>query len=552
MLRQLSIRNFALIEELSVEFRSGLTIITGETGAGKSILLGALQLLLGDRADSSLLRDPGQKCIIEAVFNTAEYDLQEFFDSHDLDSGEVCLIRREITPAGKSRAFINDTPVTNAHLKELGSKLIDIHSQHDTLLLEKTGFQLRMIDARAGTLAMAEAFKRKYRKWRAAQAELRELQEREKKQRSEQDYLEFLFNELEAANLKDGELEELEAEFTKLSHTGEIHEILNLSGTLLDNEDTGLIRKSRELQQALKAGIRYAGLFEELSNRAGSVAIELKELMADVEAAIREFEPDPVLLEKTGKRLDQLNSLLNKHRLNDISSLISLKDDIEGRLQSAGDTSGKIVELEGRIREMDEDLQAFAAELTAKRKEIIPVLEDELLSLIRVLGMPKATLKIEAGAKLPDESGSDDIKVLFSANPGILPKELSRVASGGELSRLMLALKKIIAKHVALPTILFDEIDTGVSGSLADSMGEVLREMGSEMQVIAITHLPQIASKGSDHLKVVKTTKGAESHTNVERLSDDERITEIATMLSGKKLSQAAVINARELLGSNN
>jgi DNA repair protein RecN (Recombination protein N) len=550
MLQRLSIQNYALIQELSIDLRSGLTIITGETGAGKSILLGALGLLLGDRADPSVLRDASKKCIVEAQLHIEKYKLNDFFKSHDLDMEPICILRREINPAGKSRAFINDTPVNLNQLKEIGARLIDIHSQHDTLLLNSSVFQLQLLDGPASNSALLHIYRELFALWKKKKKELEDLRLEEIKLRSELDFLQFQFDELEQAAIRPNEFAELEAEFSILSHAEEIKIQLTQALHLLDGENQSVNAGLKQALQSFQQAARYSNNLSSIQERIQSIHIELRDVIVETEHLAEKLDADPKRLEIIRTRLDLLNHLLNKHRVSSSDELVELKQQFEERINQATSVGQDLERLDKELEGIYQELLQKAESLSNSRKTVIPKLVKESTRLLNRLGMPKTTLSIELNRReQPDYNGIDKVTVLFSANAGSSPQELSKVASGGELSRLMLSLKKILAGSVSLPTIIFDEIDTGVSGAVADSMGDILKEMGEEMQVLAITHLPQIASKGNDHLKVIKFTHGKETSSQLIRLQEKERIDEIASMLSGKELSEAALINARSLLG---
>jgi DNA repair protein RecN (Recombination protein N) len=550
MLQRLSIQNYALIQELSIDIRSGLTIITGETGAGKSILLGALGLLLGDRADPSVLRDASKKCIVEAQLHIEKYKLNDFFKSHDLDMEPICILRREINPAGKSRAFINDTPVNLNQLKEIGARLIDIHSQHDTLLLNSSVFQLQLLDGPASNASLLQIYRELFALWKKKKKELEDLRMEEIKLRSELDFLQFQFDELEQAAIRPNEFLELEAEFSILSHAEEIKIQLTQALHLLDGENQNVNAGMKQAINSFQQAARYSNNLSSILERIQSIHIELRDVIVETENLAEKLDADPKRLEIIRTRLDLLNHLLNKHRVSSSDELVELKYQFEERINQATSVGQDLERLDKELDGIYQELLQKAESISSSRKAVIPKLIKESTRLLDRLGMPKTTLSIELNRReQPDYNGIDKVTVLFSANAGSSPQELSKVASGGELSRLMLSLKKILAGSVSLPTIIFDEIDTGVSGAVADSMGEILKEMGVEMQVLAITHLPQIASKGNDHLKVIKLTGGKETSSQLIRLQELERIDEIAGMLSGKELSDAAISNARSLLG---
>jgi len=550
MLQRLSIQNYALIQELSIDVRSGLTIITGETGAGKSILLGALGLLLGDRADPSVLRDASKKCIVEAQLHIEKYKLNDFFKSHDLDMEPICILRREINPAGKSRAFINDTPVNLNQLKEIGARLIDIHSQHDTLLLNSSVFQLQLLDGPASNSSLLQIYRELFALWKKKKKELEDLRLEEIKLRSELDFLQFQFDELEQAAIRPNEFVELEAEFSILSHAEEIKIQLTQALHLLDGENQSVNAGMKQAINSFQQAARYSNNLSSIQERIQSIHIELRDVIVETENLAEKLEADPKRLEIIRTRLDLLNHLLNKHRVSSSDELVELKQQFEERINQATSVGQDLERLDKELDGVYHELIQKAESISSSRKAVIPKLIKESTRLLDRLGMPKTTLSIELNRReQPDFNGLDKVTTLFSANAGSAPQELSKVASGGELSRLMLSLKKILAGSVSLPTIIFDEIDTGVSGAVADSMGDILKEMGEEMQVLAITHLPQIASKGNDHLKVVKITVGKETSSQLIRLQEKDRIEEIASMLSGKELSEAAISNARSLLG---
>jgi len=549
MLQKLYISNYALIQEVNLDFQKGLTIITGETGAGKSILLGAMHLLLGDRADASMVKDTSKKCIIEAVWNIQQYHLEDYFADNDLDYDAVCIIRREISGANKSRAFINDTPANLQQLKELSSKLIDIHSQHDTLLIHNQQFLLQLLDAPANNISHLKEFSKKFISWKKTQKEKNALELQEKKFADEEDFLKFQFDELELANITEKEFDNIENEIDILSNIEEIKESYISSINLLEKEE-GLLLQLKYFQQLLSNVSKFDATAEELKSRVQILDIEIKDILNDIKIKSDKIEPDPLKLESLTLRYNQLNHLLHKHRLSNSHELLVLRDSIQDKLNVSNDLSERILELEKKEAQLFVGVKEIVKVLSENRKNILPILEQKSIELLKKLGIPDARIKIELITKENfDATGGDFAKLFFSANKGNELKEINKVGSGGELSRLMLSLKKIIAGSVALPTIVFDEIDTGISGAVADSMGEILTEMGTEMQVIAITHLPQIASKGDDHFKVLKSSIGQNTTTSIQQLSGNERINEIAAMLSGKALSEAAISNAKSLLG---
>ncbi|MEX1190062.1 MAG: DNA repair protein RecN [Bacteroidia bacterium] len=550
MLQRLTIRNYALIEELDIEFREGLSIITGETGSGKSILLGALGLLLGERADSSVLRDQKQKCILEARFDINQYQLESFFTANDLDFDSICILRRELTPQGKSRAFVNDTPVNLSQLKELGSHLVDIHSQHDSLQLKESAFLIQLLDGSAGLNQLTTLYKECFHSWKSIRRRRDELIEEERRLLQEEDFLKFQFNELQILDLKDGEEQSVEAELNSLQHAEDIREQLSLIEEVLDRDDQGVLQELRKSIQAAQSISAYSQVAVEVSERLQSVLIELKDILQTASEAASDSEIDPQKLHVLELRWDKLNHVLQKHRVSSTAELIELRDQLDERLQRSSRVSSETEDLDKQTNLLYDELNNLGQQLHEERLKIAPKLEKVCLHLLNQLGMPKAQVSFQIVKKdSPDVLGYDNVKFLFSANAGQAIQELSKVASGGEFSRLMLSLKKVLASTKALPTIIFDEIDTGVSGAIAEKMGDVFEEMGKDMQVMVITHLPQIAGKGRDHFKVVKQEEGKKTISKIVRLGDDERIAEVAAMLSGKELTEAALSHAKSLLG---
>ena len=549
MLQKLYISNYALIQEVNLEFQKGLTIITGETGAGKSILLGAMHLLLGDRADATMIKDTSKKCIIEAVWDIQNYNLHSFFAECDLDYEPICIIRREISGANKSRSFINDTPANLQQLKELSSKLIDIHSQHDTLYIHNQHFLLQLLDGPANNIQHLKEYTQQFNLFKKIQKERISLELQEKKFTDEKEFLKYQLDELEQANLTTSEFDTIESEIDLLSNIDEIKSNYLNSINLLEQED-GLLSQVKYLLQLLMNVSKFDATADDMSSRVQIVSIEIKDILNDIKIKSDKIEPDPKRLEQLTTRFNLLNHLLHKHRISNTSELIDFKNLIDTKLKVSTDLTEKIFELKINEEKSFLEVKNSANKLSANRNKIIPDLEKKSIELLQKLGIPDARIKIELSLKDNfDVLGMDTAKIYFSANKGNSLKEINKVGSGGELSRLMLSLKKIIAGSVALPTIVFDEIDTGISGAVADSMGDILKEMGAEMQVIVITHLPQIASKGTDHFKVFKSSNNQLTTTSILRLTREERINEIAAMLSGKALSEAAISNAKSLLG---
>ncbi len=550
MLQQLSIRNYALIDSLEVSFGKGLTVLTGETGSGKSIIIEALELLLGERADTGVLRDKTEKCIIEGEFLIRDYKLQAFFDAAEIDYADLTLLRREITPQAKSRAFINDTPVTLSLMKELGRMLVDIHSQHETLLLNKSVNQFDILDNYARVekekVAYSEVFAR-YKNW---QRELETLKAQEAQSRKDLDYFRFQYKELEEAELKEGEQEEAEQELNLLQHAETIKSTTDSVIKTLEGSGDGLISRIREIKQELAKISAYDARIAPLSERLESMWIELRDISEELEAISDKVNDDPERITQLTERINQLNGLLFKHRESDVAGLIRLRTELEASILQIDSLEERIAAQEKALEQAERELQAAAGVLSARRRAAVEPLEKEVRTILTQLAMPHAQLRIELQPlPEPGASGADDIRFLFNSNKGGEFKELGKVASGGEFSRLMLALKSVLARVNTLSTLIFDEIDTGVSGEVAHKMGAIMRDMGNTMQVFSITHLPQVASRGNAHYKVFKQTGRSSTETRIRALTPNERIEEIARMLSGDKLSEAALANARELIG---
>ena len=551
MLYNLRIRNFALIEETEVDFDKGLTVITGETGAGKSILLGALGLTLGNRADVGSLNDKTKKCIIEAKFNIEAYHLNTFFETNELDFEKVTTIRREITPEGKSRAFINDTPTTLVVLKELGDRLIDIHSQHETLLMKETGFQFELLDAFAQTTVLRADYKKEYSALLKLKKQLETLISEEAQAKKDLDYFQFQFNELEETDLKPGVLKELEEESETLENAEFIKSALVSSSFLISGGEENSLSVLANVKQQLQSISKFGKQFNELFERLNSVVIELKELGSDLEQAEGEVVYDNNRLEDVNSKLDKLNRLLKKHGVVTAEELLNIKNDIEQKLQEFSSLEYAIEKTQKEIFAQEKQCKLLGTDLSKKRQKAIEGIEQNIKTLLTTLSMENARFKIEL--KSSDQlssNGFDSVSFLFTANKGGDFKELHKTASGGELSRLTLCLKALLAEHTSLPTIIFDEIDTGVSGDVADKIGNILKTMGATMQVITITHLPQLASKGSNHLFVYKSDTSNKTTSNIKLLTKQERIAEIAKMLSTGTPTETALKNAKELLNA--
>ncbi len=549
MLSNLSIKNYALIDHLNVSFTEGFTSITGETGAGKSILLGGLSLVLGKRADLSALRDNDQKCIIEAEFEIAKYKLKPFFKTNDLDYENLTIIRREILPSGKSRAFINDTPITLNILSQLGDQLIDVHSQHQTMQLATNDFQLKVVDALADNSALLDSYSEKLFRYKKTSKELSELIEFQSDANKEQDYNSFLLQELEGATLKVGMQEELEEQHEQLNNVESIMEQLSKGEQLLNDEQVGIINLLGELKQVSSKLSNFGGQYNELNERIQSVFIEIDDIATELQNFESGVEANPRLLEDVSARLQLLFDLQKKHQAADINELLAIKDALAEKVSVTENLEANIKAKEEELAAVRLELISISKKISERRQKVLPKLKQQLEASLNLLGMASATFKIEIAASNDFKTnGNDDLSFLFSANKGSEYGELKKVASGGELSRIMLTIKAILAKYEHLPTLMFDEIDTGVSGEISNKMGDIMLGMSKTMQIFSITHLPQVASKGDHHFKVYKIVEGNVTHTKMKKLSADERIVELAEMLGGKDVSDSAMAHARQLL----
>ncbi|MCR9183513.1 MAG: DNA repair protein RecN [Flavobacteriaceae bacterium] len=549
MITQLTIKNFALIEDIKVDFKEGLTIITGETGAGKSILLGALSLLLGKRADLSSVKNSSKKCVIEAEFQINDYHLNDFFQSQDLDYEPQTIIRREILPSGKSRAFINDSPVNLTILSILGERLIDIHNQHQTLEVSSKDFQFELIDSLAQTKNLLETYKRALKEFKSNQFLLNQLNQKKADAQKEQEFNQFLFDELEQANLKEGELEILEEELERLNNVETIQEHLSQMVQHLNDEQVGALVLLNEIKLRANKLKSLSASFEALWERIQSVHIELDDVYSDITSEIEAAEANPERLALINDRLQLLYKLQSKHQAQNTEELIAIKNKLSDNLLETENLDTRIKELELKIKQSRERLTALASEIHDKRASVLDTLIKSLEEILAQLGLPNARFKIEL--KSIDtflENGSDALSFLFTANKGTEFGDLKKVASGGEMSRIMLAIKSILTNYSQLPTIVFDEIDTGVSGEVANKIAEIMKNMSTKMQVISITHLPQIAAKGNHHFKVFKEDIQNETQTKLKLLSKENRVFELAEMLGGEKKSESALAHARELL----
>ena len=549
MLATLSIKNYALIDHLNVSFTNGFTIITGETGAGKSILLGGLSLILGKRADLSSLRDKTNKCIIEAEFDIDKYHLKSFFNDNDLDYESKTIIRREILPSGKSRAFINDSPVTLDILSRLGEGLIDIHSQHQTLQLADNDFQLKVIDALAGNKDVLKTYNNQLKVYQQAAKELNELLVFQEEANKEHDYNSFLLKELEEAPLKEGVMEELEAEYEQLNNVETIVEHLSKGHQILNDEQVGAIYLLTELKLASGKLASYGNEFSTINERIQSVFIEVDDISNELQLLLEKTEANPQLLEEINGKLQLLYDLLKKHNAADISELLVMKNQLSEKVSVSENIEETIASKQQELVVKEKELNVLAKKISEKRIKVLPSLKKQLEESLASLGMASATFLIEIKHSLTfTKTGKDELTFLFSANKGGDYGLLKKVASGGELSRIMLTIKSILAKYESLPTLMFDEIDTGVSGEVSGKMGDIMVDMSQTMQIFSITHLPQVASKGEQHYKVYKEERAGVTHTNMKKLSTEERVVELAEMLGGKDLSDSAIAHAKELL----
>ncbi|TXD85160.1 DNA repair protein RecN [Subsaximicrobium wynnwilliamsii] len=549
MLTQLSIKNYALIDDLQVNFNNGLSIITGETGAGKSILLGGLSLILGKRADLSSIKDNSKKCVIEATFDIAKYNLKVLFKSEDLDYEAVTIIRREILPSGKSRAFINDTPVNLDSLQVLGEHLLDIHSQHQTLQLTNDDFQFQVIDALADNLKLLNGYQQELQSFKALDKELKALQAQKAEAIKELDYNLFLLKELTDANLVAGELESLEEEYETLNNVEEIKEKLAASHELMSNEEVGITLNLTEVKNQFAKLATMASQYKVMYERVSSSLIELADIFSEMESLQDQLEADPNRLELVNAKLQVLNNLSQKHSVASVEELIAIREDLKSKVEITENLDEAILAKEKQIASVEKQLNQIAKELHDKRLAVIPKLVSQLESILGNLGMPNAKFQVELQTRKGFlANGTDALAFLFSANKGGQFNELKKAASGGELSRIMLAIKSVLAKYTHLPTLMFDEIDTGVSGEISNKMGAIMQQMSKKMQVFSITHLPQIAAKGDTHYKVYKEDVNNVTQTQMKQLTAEERIVEIAQMLGGKDISSSAMAHAKELL----
>ena len=556
MLKELHIRNFALIDKLDIDFESGFSVITGETGAGKSIVLGAIGLLMGQRADTKAIKTGEQKCSIEAHFNLSAYDMKDWFDENEIDfDADDCIIRRELTASGKSRGFINDTPASVHQMKELGEMLMDVHSQHQNLLLQKEDFQLNTVDIIAHNTKEREEYSKAFHELHDAEKALAELKNSISDNRKNEEFMRFQLDELTAANLVKGEQEELEQEQESASHTEDIKSALYEADVLLNGDDNDIISNLKQVCSSIESITRVYPHVEELSERLESAYIEIKDIASDISSTLDDVEFDPERLEYINNRLDTIYSLEKKYSKGNVEELIEERDRLQKAIDAIDNSDEDLKELSAKVDTLRKKAQQLAETLTKTRTKAAKTVEDEIHKRLTALGMPNVQFAVELTCNKTEDSshltkdGQDKIAFMFSANKGMALRPVSQVASGGEIARVMLSLKAMISGAVKLPTIIFDEIDTGVSGKMAEKMADIMKEMGeANRQVISITHLPQIAAKGSFHYKVEKHDTESGTTSLMRRLNDEERVQEIAQMLSGENITDAALTNARELL----
>lgn len=554
MLKHLTINNYALIDSLSIGFDDGFSAITGETGAGKSILLGALGFVLGERSDSSIMLDESKKCVVEALFVADNERFKPFFEANDLDFDEELILRRELTPAKKSRAFVNDTPVTIQQLKELGSQLVDIHSQHDSLLLTNPDFQLKLIDDAADNNTLLIEYQEVYREYIALRNELKTLREMAQKNVAENDFLAYQLDELVKADLQEGEYDEVKQRLELLENAEEVKTLLAQSTNLLQDSEMPILDQLNELKSNVEHLKRYIPDAEQYLERIESTRIELKDIAHDLDSMQDSTQFDDVSLNELQERFDLIQRLMLKHRVSDYADLLDIRQDLKQKVDAFDNIDEQINKKEQDLKLCLKQLSQVADKLSVRRKKVKASFEHSVTEILRQLKMPHAVFVIEI-SELPEknnysETGKDKVRFLFSANKGISPDEMSRVASGGELSRLMLAIKAVAANNNYIPTLIFDEIDTGVSGEVASKLGDIMQKMGESLQIISITHLPQIASKAKNHFFVYKDESENKTRSCIKQLADNERVAEIAKMLSNDKVTPEAIKAAEVLVGA--
>lgn len=549
MLKSLHISNYALINELSIDFKEGMTVLTGETGAGKSIIIGALSLVMGQRADGRIIKEGELKTVVEIGFDVKNHNLHSFFEENELDYSDTTFIRREVLSNGKSRAFINDTPAQLTLLKELSGKLIDIHSQHENLLLATEDYQLRLVDTIAGNSQETAMYQEAYEAWNSAKSQLQKLKKEAEKQSADLDYMQFQLNQLDEAKLIENEQTELETELETLSHVEEIKTELQLADSKLESDENNVLSALRESRNALRRIKNYLPESEDWELRLDEALIELKDISDSISSTQQRIDFDPERLEYVDNRLSTIIALQKRFKVDSVEELMELRESFRNQINRITNIDDELEEAEKAVKTCADLLRKEAEKLTNSRKKSTPFIEKQLIEKLLHLGMQDIQFKVnisDSGEFTP--TGRDLVRFLFSANKNRSVQPVAEIASGGEISRLMLAIKSMLVAKSDLPTIIFDEIDTGVSGDIAGRMGEIMKGMSANSQVIAITHLPQIAAKGTDHFKVFKDSSSAETQTFIKRLDADERVMEIAQMLSSKQVTEAALMNARELM----
>lgn len=552
MLKHLAISNYALIDSLSIAFDDGFSVITGETGAGKSILLGALGFVLGDRSDSSIMLDETKKCAVEATFVVDNERFKPFFEENDLDFEEELILRRELSPTKKSRAFINDTPVTAQQLKELGNQLVDIHSQHDSLLLTNSDFQLKIVDDAANNAPLLLEYQKVYNTYITLRNELRQLRDMSQKNVAENDFLAFQLDELLKADLQDDEYDEVSQRLELLENAEEVKTLLAQSLSTLSESELSILNQLNDLKSSVDKLRRYVPQAEQYSERLESTKIELKDIAQDLDSLQDSTQFDAASLNEIQERFDLLQRLMMKHHVSDYADLLKIREELQHKVGAFANIDEEIAQKEQELKKCEKELTKLADELSVKRKKVKVSFEKVVTEIIHQLKMPHGVFEIELSENSEyskfSESGKDNVRFLFSANKGIAPDDMSRVASGGELSRLMLAIKAVAAENNYIPTLIFDEIDTGVSGEVASKLGDIMQKMGESLQIVSITHLPQIASKAKNHFFVYKDESEQKTRSCIRLLSHDERVREIAKMLSNDKITPEAIKAAEVIL----
>lgn len=549
MIRHLDISNFALIDSLSIDFENEFSVITGETGAGKSILLGALGFVLGERADSGVMLDETKKCVVEATFSIDDERLKPFFDENDIDYDSECVLRRELTTSRKSRAFINDTPVSLQQIKELGSQLVDIHSQHDSLLLTNSEFQLKLLDDAADNIPLLIEYQKVYRSYIFCLNELKHLREISEKNVAENDFLAFQLDELVKSNLQDDEYEDVTRRLEVLENAEEVKTLLAQSANMLQESEMSILEQLNELKSNVEHLKKFMPQAESYAERIESTRIELKDIAHDIDSLQDSTQFDQDSLETLQERFDLIQRLMLKHHVSDYAGLLEIRAELSGKVSAFANIDGQVAEKEKELKKIKVELARLAKSLSDRRLDAKKTFERSVTEIIRQLAMPHGVFEIEC-SRLDDFTsvGLDKVCFMFSANKGVAPDEMSRVASGGELSRLMLAIKAVAAEKNYIPTLVFDEIDTGVSGEVASRLGDIMKLMGERLQLVSITHLPQVASKAKRHFFVFKDNSGDKTHSNIRQLAMDERVAEIAKMLSNDKITPEALKAAEVLL----